>query len=97
MYFRTFFFLFFIFGSTIFFLSSFKPEITLALCGAMCYEEESLNYIQLTAMISSTITLTLFIISNHYAQKNILKAKEKMASDRLNIEQIHAELEALKS
>lgn len=62
----------------------------------MCDNQLGLSYIQLTSMITSAIALILFIITNHYAQKTILKEKEKIASDRLNIEQIHAELEALK-
>jgi hypothetical protein len=48
-------------------------------------------------MFASTIAITLFVITNYYAQKNLLKEKEKLASDRLNIEEIHAELEALKA
>lgn len=62
----------------------------------MCYHKLSLSYIQLSSMLSSAMALILFVISNYYAQKTILKHKEKVASDRLNIEQIHAELEALK-
>jgi len=62
----------------------------------MCDNQLSLSYIQLTSMITSAIALILFIITNHYAQKTLLKKKEKIASDRLNIEQIHAELEALR-
>jgi hypothetical protein len=96
MYFRTFFFLLFTITASLFFLSSMNPILTLTLCGSMCQEELSLNYIQLTSMFASAISLILFVISNHYAQKNLLKEKEKIASDRLNIEQIHAELEALK-
>ena len=96
MYFRTFFFLLFISSSVLFFFSSFQPALTLSLCGSMCYEEYSLNYIQLTSMFTSAIALILFVITNHYAQKNLLKEKEKLAIDRLNIEEIHAELEALK-
>ena len=96
MHFRTFFFLLFIFACSLFFLSSFQPEITLSLCGSMCYEKQSLNYIQLTSMSMSAIALILFVITNYYSQKRLLKEKERMASDRLNIEQIHAELEALK-
>jgi len=96
MYFRTFFFLLFIVTATLFFLSSFNPILTLSLCGSMCHEVLSLNYIQLTSMFASAIALTLFVITNYYAQKNLLKEKEKLATDRLNIEEIHAELEALK-
>jgi len=73
-----------------------NPMLTLSLCGSMCQEELSLNYIQLTSMFASSISIILFIISNYYAEKNLLKEREKLASDRLNIEEIHAELEALK-
>lgn len=96
MNFRTFFFILFIVTATIFFLSSMNPMLTLSLCGSMCQEELSLNYIQLTSMFASSISIILFIISNYYAEKNLLKEREKLASDRLNIEEIHAELEALK-
>jgi hypothetical protein len=48
-------------------------------------------------MFASAISLILFVISNYYAQKHLLKEREKLAMDRLNIEQIHAELEALKA
>ena len=73
-----------------------NPMLTLNLCGSMCQEKLSLNYIQLTSMFASSISIILFIISNYYAEKNLLKEREKLASDRLNIEEIHAELEALK-
>jgi len=63
----------------------------------MCEDHLSLNYIQLTSMIASAITLILLIIANHYTQKLILLEKERLATDRLNIESIHAELEALKN
>ena len=62
----------------------------------MCQEKLSLNYIQLTSMFASSISIILFIISNYYTEKNLLKERERLAKDRLNIEQIHAELEALK-
>lgn len=97
MYFRTFFFLLFIFASTLFFLSSLQPEFILNLCGSMCYEKQSLDYIKLTSMISATIALILLVVSNYYTQKKLLEKKEKLARDRLNIEEIHAELEALKA
>ena len=97
MYFRTFFFLLFVISTSLFFISSYYPEYTLNLCGSMCYEHYSLNYIQLTSLISSAITLILFVISNYFAEKHMLLAKEKLAVERLNIEQIHAELEALKA
>ena len=96
MQFRTFFFLLFILASMLFFLTTFQPSFSLTLCGSMCYDELSINYIQLTSMSMSAITLILFVISNYYGEKRILREKEKLASERLNIEQIHAELEALK-
>ncbi|CAA6805296.1 MAG: Unknown protein [uncultured Sulfurovum sp.] len=96
MYIKNFFFLLFIIASSLYFFSSIQPEVTLEICGSMCYSELSLTYIQLTSMITSAIALILFILTNYYAQKTMLKEKEKIASDRLNIEQIHAELEALK-
>ncbi len=96
MYFRTFFFLLFIITSILFFLTSFNAELTLTLCGSMCHEELSLNYIQLTSLFASAISLILWVTTNHYAQKKIKKEKEELERDRLNIEKIHAELEALK-
>lgn len=47
-------------------------------------------------MSTSAISLILFIISNYLTQKKLLERREKAARERLNIEQIHAELEALK-
>ena len=97
MYFRTFFFLFFIFTVLIFFLSSLNPPLTLNICGSMCQEEPlGLKYIQLTSMTSSTLALILFLISNHFTNKAIIIEQERVAKERLNIETIHAELEALK-
>jgi len=96
MYLRTFFLLLFIISSGLFFLSSFNPELTLKLCGSMCHHKLSLEYIHLTSMIMSTIVLVLLVITNHYVQKTLLKEKERMAKERLNIEDIHLELEALK-
>jgi len=96
MYFRTFFFLLFILSSILFFISSYNITLTLNLCGSMCEESLSLQYIQLTSMNTAALSLLLFLISNHYTEKKILKEKERLASDRLTIEKIHAELEALK-
>ena len=95
--FRTFFFILFISTTVLFFLSTFEPTFTLVTCGSMCTDELSLNYIQLTSMSMSAIALILFVISHYYTEKRILKEKEQRASDRLNIEQIHAELEALRA
>jgi hypothetical protein len=48
-------------------------------------------------MSMSAISIILFIITNYYEEKRLLKEKEKLAKERLNIEKIHAELEALKN
>lgn len=96
MYFRTFFFILFLISSAIFFLSTLQTELMLSLCGSMCLHKLSLDYIQLTSMSTSAISLILFIISNYLTQKKLLERREKAARERLNIEQIHAELEALK-
>ena len=96
MYFRTFYFLLFIITSLLFFLSSYTPNFTLHLCGSICKESLSLQYIQLTSMIASTISLILLIFSNYYTQKRTLLEQERISIERLNIEKIHAELEALK-
>jgi hypothetical protein len=97
MYFRTFFFLLFIFTASLFFLSSLNPPFTLNLCGSMCQDVPlSLDYIQLTSMTSSALALILFLTTNHFTNKSIMKEKERIAQERLNIENIHAELEALK-
>jgi len=96
MSFRTFFFLLFIISSSLFFLSSLNPELTLKLWNSLYHKALMLDYIQLTSMSTATISLILFVIANHYAQKSLLRRKEKEARDRLNIESIHAELEALK-
>ena len=80
MHLRTFLFLLFITTSIIFFLTSLQPELILTLCGSMCYHELSLNYIQLTSMLASIIALILFLISNYFGQKRLLKEKEKVAT-----------------
>jgi len=97
MQFRTFFFLLFIISSTIFFFSTYQPALTLSTCGSMCYDKLSLNYIQLTSMTMSALSLILFVIAKYYGEKRVLREKERLATDRLNIEEIHAELEALKN
>ncbi|HHD82389.1 MAG TPA: hypothetical protein ENK82_06800 [Campylobacterales bacterium] len=56
----------------------------------------SLDYIKITSMIMSTLTLILLVISNYFIEKALLKEREKVAKERLNIEDIHQELEALK-
>jgi len=48
-------------------------------------------------MNTTALSLILFLISNHYAGKRILKEKKRLAQERLTIEKIHAELEALKN
>ena len=95
MYIKTFFFLIFIISSAIFFLSSYNPYLTLNLCGSMCEEELTINYIQLTSMLTAAFSILIFAIANHYTEKKILAENERIATDRLNIEEIHAELEAL--
>lgn len=97
MYFRTFYFILFIATSLLFFLSSYTPNFTLRLCDSICKESLSLEYIQLTSMIASSISLILLVFSNYYTQKRTLMEKERIATERLNIEKIHAELEALKN
>ncbi len=96
MHFRTFYFILFIVSNILFFLSSLNPTLTLRLCGSVCYANSSLEYIQLTSMVASAISLILFIVSNYYTEKYLLRKKERVKQERLNIEQIHAELEALK-
>jgi len=97
MYFRTFFFILFIISSLLFLFSTFYPETTLNYFSTLSIEKLTIQYIQLTALISVAITLILLVISNYYAQKDILKKKEKLATDRLTIDSIHEELERLKN
>ena len=96
MYIRTFFFLVFIISSAIFFISTYNPYFALNICGAICQEELSVKYIQLTSILTATFSIIIFAISNYYIEKKILAEKERIAAERLNIEEIHAELEALK-
>jgi len=63
----------------------------------MCLDELSLDYIKLTSMITSGISLILFIISDYYTKKAFLKEKERLATDRLNMNKILEELERLKN
>lgn len=98
MQFRTFFFILFIISSITFFFSTYQPNLTLNACTSTPYTKElTLIYIQLTSMSMSAISIILFIITNYYEEKRLLKEKEKLAKERLNIEKIHAELEALKN
>jgi len=98
MQFKTFFFLLFIISSIIFFFSTYQPSLTLNACSSIYAGQKlSLIYIQLTSMSMSAISLILFVITNYYGEKRILREKKRLATERLNIEQIHAELEALKA
>jgi len=64
----------------------------------MCQEAPlSLDYIQLTSMTSSALALILFLTSNYFGNRAIMREKERVAKERLNIENIHAELEALRN
>ncbi len=62
----------------------------------MCEEKLSINYIQLTSMLMSALSLLTFAIANYYTEKKILAEKKRIETERKNIEEIHAELEALK-
>lgn len=62
----------------------------------MCHHSMSLDYIQVTSMIMSAVVLILLVITNYFVEKALLREKERMAKDRLNIEDIYQELEALK-
>ncbi len=95
MYIRTFFFLIFIISSAIFFLSSYNPSLTLNLYRYICEEELTIKFIQLTSMIASALSVLIFAIANNYTEKKILAEKKQMELDRLNMEQIHAELKSL--
>lgn len=96
MHFRTFFFLLFILASMIFFLITYQHTLALELFGSMCQGDFNLNFIQLTSMIMSSISLVLFVVSSYYGERRVLREKKRLEEDRLNIEEIHAELEALK-
>jgi len=97
MQFRTFFFLLFVISSTIFFFSTYQPDLTLNAVNSISYTEKlPLIYIKLTSMSMSAISVILYVITNYYEEKRLLREKEKLAKERLNIEEIHAELEALK-
>jgi len=96
MYFRTFFFLLFIITSIIFFISSYSPDTVLKLCGSICTEELTLNFVKLTSLIASAISIILYVISSYFAIKYMRIERERMENERLNIEKIHNELEALK-
>jgi len=98
MQFRTFFFLLFIISSTLFFLTNYFPTLILTTCESLCSNEKiSLPFIQLTVMTMSAFSIILFVISNYYEEKKALREKERLETERLNIEKIHAELEALKN
>jgi len=97
MQFRTFFFLLFIISSIIFFFSTYQPDLTINAFSSIAYTKKlPLIYIQLTSMTMSAISIILFIIANYYEERRLLREREKLAKERLNIEEIHAELEALK-
>ena len=96
MYFRTFFFLLFILSSIIFFFSSYNSTTTLQWCGSLCTGSFGLQHIQLTAMNTALLSLILLIGTNYYAEKELKREKERLANDRMVIDEIHAELEALK-
>lgn len=93
---RTFLFILFIVSSLVFFLASYQPEWLLELCDSKCYLPLNLEYIWMNSLIMSTLSLVLFVIVNHFVQKRLLEEQERIAKDRLNIESIHQELEALK-
>ncbi len=95
MYIRTFFFLIFIISSAIFFLSLYNPYLIVHLCGSMYKERFSINYIQLTSIITATLSVFIFGITNYYTEKKILAERKRIEIERLNIEEIHAELQSL--
>jgi len=98
MQYRTFFFLLFLISAILFFVSNYLPSLMLSIFGSLYSTEQlTLPFIQLTSMTMSTISLILYVITKHYGEKRVLREKERLASDRLNIEEIHAELEALKN
>ena len=47
-------------------------------------------------MLTAAFSILIFAIANHYTEKKILAEKKRIEAERLNIEEIHAELEALK-
>ena len=97
MYFRTFFFILFIITATLFLVSSFQPIFTQNIFSLLWQDKLLLDYIQLSSMFASSISIILFVISSYYAKKRFIIAQKKLKMDRHNIEQIHNELEALKN
>ncbi len=96
MYVRPFFFLVFIISSAICFLSSYYPSLTLHLCASIYKEGLTINFIQLTSMLTAAFSILIFAVGNHYLEKKILAEKERIAAERLNIEAIHSEIKALR-
>lgn len=96
MYFRTFFFILFILTATLFLVSSFQPLLIEDFFKIFWQDKRLVEYIQLSSMFASSISIILFIVTSYYAKKHFIMAQKKLELERKNIEEIHSELEALK-
>lgn len=96
MYFRTFFFILFIVTATLFLVSALQPIFIQNILSLLSLKSIPMNYIQLSSMFASAISIILFVITSYYAKKHFTIAQKKLEMERRNIEQIHNELEALK-
>jgi hypothetical protein len=85
-------------SSLLFFFTTYQPDLTQNIFHSISYTKNlPLIYIELTSMTMSAISIILFIIANYYEERRLLREREKLAKERLTIEEIHAELEALKN
>ncbi len=95
MYIRTFFFIIFIVSSVVFFISYYNPIFILNICGATCENRPNINYIEIMSILIATFSILIFAIANYYTEKKILAERKRLEIERQNIEEIHAELQAL--
>jgi len=94
---RTFFSLLFIIAGLLLLLLYFLPEMIINTYTLLFnHHDFSIQFVQILLMVIASLALIGLLVSNYYIQKIQLVRQIKEAENRLNIEIIHAELEALR-
>lgn len=95
MNFRTFFTLLFIIAISLCLGSTFFPDSVKNILNTVNVTE-NIQFIGLTSLITALFSYIGMIISFYFARKREKSRRQRLKSDRINIDKIHAELESLR-
>lgn len=92
---RTFFTLLFIISISLYLSSTFFPDSVKSILNTVNVTE-NIKFIGLTSLIIALFSYMGMVISFYFARKREKARRQKLKDDRINIDEIHAELESIK-